>query len=306
MDFSIIIPTKNRAKILAESLVYVLQSIENYDVEVIVINDGDENITLSDEILSRIKIYKNPKSGVASARNLGARISSCERLIFMDDDMWMQKDNLPALEKAISIQNNSCINLNWTYPPGLSVTIKKQKFGRYLEHYGFTSLKGWSKGLYWDDENMFKTEGITSQFLFIPKQIFETVGGYNEEFPHAGFEDYDFAIRLKKMGVPFYIYPKSFLFHNEADRVDAKNWLARKMRGGETRKYAVAFGYKHLELNYNIFKKIIYKVCILSYPILFFLEDKIPNYSFFDKIYFKLINLLFGAHSYEGYQKNIH
>jgi len=195
--------------------------------------------------------------------------------------------------------------LNWVYPPELSAQIRNMKFGRYLEYYGFTSLKGWSKGLHWDDEKIFETQGITSQFLYMSRSVFNSVGGYNENFPHAGFEDYDFAVRLKKSGVKFYISPKSFLFHNEADRIDPRNWLARKKRGGETRKYAVAFGYMHLDLHYTLLKRIIYRTCIVLYPVLFFIARIIPNNKKFDRIYFSLINLLLGTHSFEGYQKKI-
>lgn len=280
-----------------------MHATKHFSVEFILINDGDKEIVLPALLKANFKIYKNEKSGVASARNLGARMATHDHLIFMDDDMWMQEDNLDNLRQAIALHPDSCINLNWIYPPELSEQIRQQKFGRYLAHYGFTSLKGWSKGLSWSDDEIFETEGITSQFLYMPKSVFSSVGGYNENFPHAGFEDYDFAVRLKKSGVKSYLSPKSFLFHNEADRVDAKNWLARKRRGGETRKYAVVFGYKHLELHYNLIKTIIYRVCIICYPVLFFTERLIPNKPLFDKLYFRLINLLLGAHSFEGYHK---
>ena len=303
LDFSIIIPTKNRDKILAHTLMYALKATQNYKVEFLIINDGDNDIVLPNEITAAITILKNPKSGVASARNFGALNATSNHLIFMDDDMWMQPDNLLALQQLSSTHSNCCINLNWIYPPTLSQQIKETQFGRYLEFYGFTSLKGWCKGLPWNDNELFEINGITSQFLYMHKDVWKSVNGYNENFPHAGFEDHDFAERLKKKGIIFYIYPKSYLYHNEADRVEPKSWLARKMRGGETRKYAVNAGYKHLALQYNGIKILIYNACILLKPLLFFCLTLIPNFSVFDKFYFSLINLLLGAHSFEGYTK---
>jgi len=303
LDFTIIIPTKNRDKILAQTLSFALNATQNFLVEILIINDGENDIILPKEIASKIKIYKNPKSGVASARNYGAQNASSNYLVFMDDDMWMQPDNLSALQSITAKHANCCINLNWIYPPTLSQQIKETQFGRYLEHFGFTSLKGWCKGLPWNDNELFEINGITSQFLCMHKEVWKSVNGYNENFPHAGFEDHDFAARLKKKGTTFYIYPKSYLYHNEADRVEPKSWLARKMRGGETRKYAVKFGYSHLTINYNFVKKTIYTLCILFKPLLFLCLKLIPNLKAIDKLYFSLINLLLGTHSFEGYTK---
>ena len=283
---------------------YALKATQQFEVEFIIVNDGENEINLPTEISSKINIYKNPKSGVASARNFGASKAQSKNFIFMDDDMWMQSDNIQALESIIAKHSNACINLNWIYPPHLSEQISQTQFGRYLEYYGFTSLKGWCKGLPWNDENIFEINGITSQFLYIPKTVFESVNGYNENFPHAGFEDHDFAERMKKNGIKFYIIPTSLLYHNEADRVEPKSWLALKMRGGETRKFAVNFGYKHLALQYNFIKTMIYKLCINFKPFLFFSLKLIPNFRVFDKLYFSIINLLLGAHSFEGYTKN--
>ncbi|MCB0508730.1 MAG: glycosyltransferase family 2 protein [Bacteroidetes bacterium] len=304
MNFSIIIPTKNRNNILLESLSYAIDACKNHQVEIIIVNDGDKAIELPNEFVDKVKVLKNPKSGVASARNFGAKNATSEHLIFMDDDMWMQADNIPALEQLIStLPQNSCINLNWTYPSSLISKAEKTQFGRYLQHYHFTSLKGWCKDLPWDDDNLFLINSITSQFLYIHKTTWQNVAGYNENFPHAGFEDHDFARRLHETGTEFYIYPKSFLFHNEADRLNPKDWLARKQRGGETRKYAVHFGYHNLALHYSLFKSVVYSICIFIKPLLFIFLKLIPNIPAFDFIYFRIINLLLGTHSFEGYTK---
>lgn len=306
MDFSIIIPTKNRDTIINESLQYALKAVVGFKVEIIIINDGENEILLTNEIQNKVTIYKNPKSGVASARNFGAKMAKSNHLIFMDDDMWMQQDNLAVLNQLKPNYPNACINLNWIYPPALTAQIQQTQFGRYLEYYGFTSLKGWSRGLPWNDEEIFEVNGITSQFLYMHKSVWQSVNGYNENFPHAGFEDHDFAHRLQQNGTKFYIYPKSYLYHNEADRVQPKNWLARKQRGAETRKYAVVFGYSDLALHYSFIKSSIYKCCIFIKPILFFILKLIPNNKLLDKFYFAEINLLLGTAAYEGYtQKKI-
>ena len=91
----------------------------------------------------------------------------------------------------------SCINPNWVYPPELISTIQQTQFGRYLIAFGFTTGKGWYNNSSWNDHQIFESYGITSQFLLLSKFLFDKAGGYDERFPHSGFEDFDFAKRSK-------------------------------------------------------------------------------------------------------------
>jgi len=305
MDISIIIPSKDRNHILFETLQKAYVAISGIDGEIILVNDSKtQSIPLKPEWTDIVKVIDNPKSGVASARNLGAKHALSELLIFMDDDMWITKENILTTNWLLKTYNqNCCINLNWVYPPELQNKIKKTQLGRYLAYYGFDSLKGWCRGITWYDDNIFPVAGITSQYLAISKSDFSRSGGYNENFPHAGAEDHDFSIRLKKSNIQPYIYPMSLMYHNEADRMDLKSWLARKRRGGETRRVAVQLGYKELEYNYGFLKSMIYNFLIPIQSNIYSFLSLIPNYRLFDPIFFKTVNLMLGTALYEGYYR---
>lgn len=303
MQASIIIPTKNREEILLNSLKAAVKAIETVDAEIIIVNDGDREIQLPEEGRSKIRVILNPKQGVASARNLGARNASSELLIFMDDDMLVNERAVKKVIELAGLHPDGTINISWEYPPGLLEEIRKNKFGRYLEHYGFTTLKGWNTGQPWDDHELFENPGLTSQFLAIPKTTFNSVSGYNETFPHAGFEDYDFSKRLRNKGVHLYVWPKDAIYHNEADRLDLRKWLDRKQRGGETRKHAVLQGNKELELHYNGIKKIILQVLALTENIWIGFLELLPNKKMLDGLYGKLVNILLATAIFKGYTK---
>jgi GT2 family glycosyltransferase len=303
MDASIIIPSKNRLDVLFYSLEYTVSAVKDLDVEIILINDGDQEINIPLQWKSKISIHKNPKSGVASARNLGARLASTGLLIFMDDDMLIHKG---AVERAIAISKDypdSTLNINWIYTPELLKKITKTKFGRYLHNFGFTSLKGWNKEQPWNEEELFENIGITSQFLAIHKDTFNLVGGYDETFPHAGYEDYDFSKRLKKQGVRFYIWPKDIIYHHETDRHELYKWLDRKKRGGETRKHAVLRGNNELALHYSSLKSIILTLLVITKRIWIAFLNMLPNLRILDGIYGKLVNILLATSIFEGYTK---
>ncbi|TGD82991.1 glycosyltransferase family 2 protein [Hymenobacter wooponensis] len=303
---SLIIASKDRKAILAVTLERVYRALKGIEAEVLIINDSKtESISLPNEYKDKVRVIDNPRSGVASARNLGGKQAAADLLVFMDDDMWINADNIKAtleLHQQYAHQPK-CFNLNWIYPPELQAYVQSTQFGRYLHYYGFDSLKGWCRGLPWDDQQLFAATGVTSQYLAIRKADFELVGGYNENFPHAGFEDHEFSQRLEKNHIQPYIYPASTMYHNEADRMNVQAWLSRRQRGGETRRVAVELGHIELAYHYGFLKSGVYTTTAVLRPLLMKLLTLIPNKQAFDPLYFRITNLLLGTALYTGYYK---
>jgi len=305
MDISIIIPTYNRNSILYKHLAIAYVELKGMAYEIIIVNDSKTNkIELLPEWSSNISVINNPKQGVASARNLGASLARSENLIFMDDDMALKQN---AVQKAIGFLNtnkDACLNVNWAYPDKLNAKLETYQFGRYLEHFGFTTLKGWQdEGFEWKDDQVIKANGVTSQFLAMTKTSFDKSGGYNENFPFAGFEDHDFGIRLQQKGITAYLDTGTMIWHNEEDRVQLEGWMQRKYRGGQTRKIAVQMGHKDLEINYNNLKGKLYFIISQVEFIFTWGLKLIPNIKMFDPLYFRIVNVLLGTNSYKGYTK---
>lgn len=300
---SIIIPTRNRYPILMSSLSELTEAISGISAEVIVVNDGDSPLDLA-QFRTAVKVVANRGSGVASARNTGASFAAGTVLLFMDDDMWMTRR---AIEEILRFHNETdfaALNVNWIYPPDLDRMLPDTVFGRYLGYFGFTSLKGWSKNnIEWHDTERFETRGITSQNLSIRKQTFIKTGGYNEAFPLAGFEDYDYAKRLNERGVKIVVDPLILTFHNEADRLSLDDWLDRRVRGGITRRVAVAHGHPELQLYYSVGKKAALSCIRFSSPFLRRLISMpwLARRQRLDGIRFRLINLLLAEAIYRGY-----
>ena len=163
-------------------------------------------------------------------------------------------------------------------------------------------MKGWqSAGFNWIENQMLEVDFITSQFLAISKFAFSKSGGYDENFPYAGFEDHDFSIRLKEYGVKAFLNTGIMILHNEEDRVELKGWMQRKFRGGQTRRVAVRMGHKDLGLNYDNLKGKIYFL-IAKTEFLFTAALKIiHNFRMFDPLYFRIVNILLGTNLYKGY-----
>ena len=300
-SISIIIPTKDRNLILINHLKYLSEALRDVSAEIIIVNDSKKNLEELPKI-DDLAIVKNPKNGVASARNYGAHLARSPLLLFLDDDMIIHNSNIKAIFLFHAKNKNCFLNLNWQYPKEINEKLNQSTFGRYLIKFGFNSLKGWNNGnKRWSDEEVFATHGITSQNLSVPKNLFFEIGGYNECFPYAGFEDFELSQRIKQANYSIFIDPLEMTYHDEKDRLRLTNWLARKYRGGISRRVAVKLGHNEYKLSAGIIKK---TLLILFVPFL----DQIAQFTTFvfrstnfDKVSFFVINLLLALANYGGY-----
>ena len=301
MILSIIIPTKDREPIFNKTLDYASQAIGHLHAEIIVVNDSKSSSPKIPEQVANVKLLNNPKSGVASARNLGAKNSTGDLLLFLDNDILISRQSIDHILALHAQHENSAINLNWTYTPAIQKLLNDNYFGRFLEAHRLTSFKGWYQEPSWQVDALFASSSVASFHLSLSRSVFEQTGGYAEDFPHSGFEDYDFPKRLRKNGIGFYIDSRVSVYHNETDRLNIENWLLHQERRAATRKVAVNLGYQELELHYGLMKRGV--LSIVNFFSAFELNIlKIwPNHKFFDPLCFKLIAIIQAARIYKGY-----
>lgn len=302
---SIIIPTKNRYDILIISLGELAKATANiHNVEILIIDDGSDSPIEVPKEFGNVMVFPNSGKGVASARNFGASKAKSDLLWFLDDDIWV---NELALKRAIHLNAtnpNAVFNFNWEYPPYLNELISKIPFGRFLQDINFTTMKGWCRGNYWNDYELFKTDWLAGATLLISKSTYNQVNGYDSSFPLAGFEDHDFSVRIKKAKIECYIDPLFLVFHNELNKTSLKGFLIRVKNNAVTRRHAVEIGHVDQKMVYSNAKIILYKTIGLFEWLLMPLGENWPNVKAFDRIYFKLCHVLVGYNNYKGYSSN--
>lgn len=94
--FSVIIPTYNRAELIAKTVNSVL-SQDNGDLEIIVVDDGGTDNTA--EVISsisdpRIRYHKKENEERAAARNAGTALATGKYVTFLDSDDLFYDDHL--------------------------------------------------------------------------------------------------------------------------------------------------------------------------------------------------------------------
>jgi glycosyltransferase involved in cell wall biosynthesis len=123
VSVSVIIPTYNRAARLSATLAAVVRSdIDPRRLEIIVVDDGSDDDTsrLADMAFPcRFRYLRQANQGDAQARNLGILHCEGEAVIFIDDDITVAPDAIPAMEHAL-LNGSHRIIVGTLIPAGLS------------------------------------------------------------------------------------------------------------------------------------------------------------------------------------------
>lgn len=300
---SVVIPTFNRGVILDECIRSVLESISDED-QIIVVNDFKQTQLIDKWRDPRLVVIENPRSGVASARNLGASRARAQALLFIDDDMLINRDAIESCYRMLNEKPESVIMSDWIFNPDETERMKGSLFGRFMISIGRTSLRGWSAGLEWKENDCVLNKGVTSQFLMMRTDFFRSIGGYEETFPFAGFEDHDLACKIMSRQHQQLINTRCLIYHNERDRIGLLPFLERQKRGAISRKKAVQMGYTELKIPIPFIKDAYYRILMILEPVFHFLIRCTPNQKRFDPIYTFLVQRMLAITFYRGYGRD--
>jgi len=172
--FSIIIPTRDRTKLLNICLYHI--SIQSFkDFEVIIINDSNKKLFIYNFNLDIKIIESNKQKGPGFSRNIGFLNINSNYAALIDDDCFVHKDWAFYIKKNIIDKNLDCVK-------GKVIFNGKNILKKYvnLQLWGYNSYSDFSSSC-----NVILKKEITKKFKF------------NEKFTFA-FEDVDFFERVNK------------------------------------------------------------------------------------------------------------
>ncbi|MCI0449762.1 MAG: glycosyltransferase [Chlorobi bacterium] len=233
IDISVIIVNYNVKELLHQCVSSVLSSSKNLNCEVIIIDnnsfDGSvEFIKSRFSLNSKVKIICSPVNlGFANGNNLAAKEAKGEYLLILNPDTVLQED---TLEKTLSFYKSSpqagAVTCKLVLPSGKLDLACRRSFP--TPNVALYRLLGLSKlfpksrlfgryNLTFLDENQtYEVDAIAGAFMLIKKDIYEQVGGFDEEYFMYG-EDLDLCYRLKKAGYKIYYHPGTSIIHYKGE-----------------------------------------------------------------------------------------
>jgi len=207
MKYSFIIPTLNEEKLLPILLEQIKRSevIEKYNCEIVISDGGssDNTIELAKNHTDIIAQHSGSnRQTIAEGRNSGANIASGKVLIFIDGDIVFDDLN-KFMEKVELIFNNNEYLAMTCY---INIHPDEKIFSDKI----FLNFYNW----YFRILNNIGVGMGRGECQIIPKDLFESIGGYNSKFV-AG-EDFDLFKRIRKKGK--ILFDKSLVIYESPRR----------------------------------------------------------------------------------------
>jgi glycosyltransferase involved in cell wall biosynthesis len=190
-NVSIVIPCYNQGVVLREALASVEQARNENLLEVIVVDDGSPKVETT-TILRQVQeagycVVPQPNRGLGAARNAGIRRAKGEFILPLSSDNRLRD---AYLNEGVSLLKNNT-RLGVVYA---DAEYFGERTGRW--HAQEFNLLSMIRGNFIDACALFR------------KKLWEEVGGYDEQMPWTGWEEWDFWLRVAYRQGTFVHLPK--------------------------------------------------------------------------------------------------
>ncbi|MHB1345990.1 MAG: glycosyltransferase family 2 protein [Candidatus Humimicrobiaceae bacterium] len=257
-----------------------------------------ENKALTDSNIRLIKSADN--LGFCRASNLAAKSANGKYLIFLNPDTKILEGNIEAiagflegreaLGEKIGIIGVKTVNNDGSlqYSARSFPSISRQFFESFFLFKIFfrSRIFGSYFMTWWDHVNIMQVDWLSGSFMFVKKEVFELVNGFDEDY-FMYSEDTDLCLRLKRKGFKNYYYPFYTIMHLDG-AIASRDLLSRELGIWKSRRL-------YFKKNYTVFHALtaagLYFLGILKRMLIYFIMFIFS----FQKKYWKKSNLYFNV-----------
>lgn len=221
---SLLVPTRDRVEILKPCVDAILERTDYPNLEVLILDNQSEcadTLAYMEEVAKRderVRVLRwNHPFNYSAINNFGARHARGEILGLVNNDIEpINADWLCEMVRQVSRAEIGCVGAKLYYPNdtlqhgGVILGIggvaghAHKYFSRHSPGY-FTRLH-LAHGL----------SAVTGACLLVRREVFEAVGGLNEEHLAVAFNDVDFCLKVREAGYRNLWTPYAELYHHES------------------------------------------------------------------------------------------
>ena len=210
---SIIIPVYNQWEYTRKCIYSVAKSAVGIKYEIILADDHSTDDTVkAAEFFPGLKVVKTPvNSGFLKNCNNAASHAAGDYLVFLNNDTIVHENWLQALLEVMENPRVGMTGSKLIYPDG-----KLQEAGGII----WNDASGWNFGRLDNPEKpeynyVKEVDYISGASLMIRTDLWEEIGGFDEHYVPAYFEDSDLAFEVRKKGFKVIYQPRSVVIHFE-------------------------------------------------------------------------------------------
>lgn len=230
IDLSIIIVNYNVKEFLLNLLDSILISAKNISSEIIVVDNAsdDGSVEILRERFPNVKLIANKINvGFGSANNQAMKIAAGNYFLLINPDTIVREDTFSKMieffEKTPQVGIAGCKVLN---PDGtLQLACRRSFPGPWTS---FTKVIGLSRLFpksrvfarynltYLNENQTYEVDAVSGAFLMIRRDVYEKVGGFDEQFFMYG-EDLDLCYRAQKSNFKVYYVHTTEIIHYKGE-----------------------------------------------------------------------------------------
>ncbi|GGJ44794.1 hypothetical protein GCM10011320_60330 [Neoroseomonas lacus] len=213
-DVTIIVPTYGQVPFTLMCLRSIADAPPAASVEVIVIDDAaPDPLARIPAAVAGIRFVRNASNmGFLLSCNAAAKLARGRYLILQNNDTQFQQGAIDALvDLADARPDAGLIGAKLVYPDG-----RLQEAGGIV--WNDASAMNWGRlGDPAAPEHCYlrETDYCTGASILVRRDVFETLGGFDERYAPAYYEDTDLAFRVRELGLKVLFEPRAVVIHHE-------------------------------------------------------------------------------------------
>jgi GT2 family glycosyltransferase len=217
MRLTVVIPTCNRGDLLGQTVRKLLhdQTAAAGEYEIVVVDDGSTDDTprvMSDlgAPESRVRYVRQENKGPGAARNAGVREAKGDIILFTGDDCIPDSRLIEEHLKARERYGDVAVAGHVAWHPDLELT-PLMLFLDQGAQFGFTQIEDPENVTFWT----FYTANCS-----LHRHWVEDVGGFDESFRYAAYEDIEVAYRMSQRGLRIAYHRLALTYHHHAPTLE--------------------------------------------------------------------------------------